>query len=270
MIEQEAVVVGAGPSGIGTAACLKTLSTPHIVLEREDCFASIWKKYAYDRLSLHLPKRVCELPHVHLPADYPEYVPKDQFVRYLDDYVARFGIEPAYGRSVESAAYDEGEGKWRVSARVVGSGEVEVYLCRFLVVATGESSDAFIPEVEGIEGFGGKVIHSTGYKNGKEFANSRVLVVGSGNSGMEIALDLANHGARTSIVVRSPVKVSLAFSLCFKTKYEVYLLLIPPNTKKVSPKAPSAPADGPSPSSAIFLVHFETHDVVTYDECPHP
>ncbi|KAL3717563.1 hypothetical protein ACJRO7_009061 [Eucalyptus globulus] len=201
------VVVGAGPSGLAASACLKTLSIPHVVLEREDCFASLWKKYAYDRLHLHLRKRFCELPHMHFPPDYPEYVPKDQLLRYFDDYVARFGIEPAYGRSVESAVYDEGDGRWRVGARDVGSGEVVEYRCRFLVVATGESSDAFIPEVEGIEGFGGKVIHSTRYKNGKEFENSRVLVVGSGNSGMEIALDLANHGARTSIVVRSPVHV---------------------------------------------------------------
>ncbi|XP_056170982.1 probable indole-3-pyruvate monooxygenase YUCCA10 [Syzygium oleosum] len=211
MIEQEAVaaavVVGAGPSGLAMSACLKTLSIPHVLLEREDCFASLWKKYAYDRLHLHLRKRFCELPHMHFPPDYPEYVPKAQFLRYLDDYAARFGIEPAYGRSVESAAYDEGDGKWRVNARVADSGEVEEYRCRFLVVATGETSDAFVPEVEGIEGFGGKVIHSTGYKNGKEFENSRVLVVGSGNSGMEIALDLANHGARTSVVVRSPVHV---------------------------------------------------------------
>ncbi|XP_048138970.1 probable indole-3-pyruvate monooxygenase YUCCA10 isoform X2 [Rhodamnia argentea] len=209
-IEQESavvVVVGAGPSGLATSACLKTLSIPHILLEREDCFASIWKKYAYDRLHLHLVKRFCELPHMHFPSDYPEYVPRDKFLRYLDDYVARFGIEPAYGRSVESAAYDEGAGKWRVNARDVGSGEVEEYLCRFLVVATGETSDPFVPEVEGIEGFAGKVIHSTLYKNGKEFNGSRVLVVGSGNSGMEIALDLADHGARTSIIVRSPVHV---------------------------------------------------------------
>ncbi|KAI3425523.1 uncharacterized protein J3R85_010269 [Psidium guajava] len=209
-IDQESaavIIVGAGPAGLATSACLKTLSIPHIILEREDCFASIWKKYAYDRLHFHLAKRFCELPHMHFPSDYPEYVPKDQFLSYLDDYVARFSIEPAYGRSVESAVYDEGDGKWRVNARDAGSGEVEEYLCRFLVVATGESSDPFIPEVKGIEGFGGKVIHSTGYKNGKEFEGSRVLVVGSGNSGMEIALDLANHGARTSIIVRSPVHV---------------------------------------------------------------
>lgn len=73
------------------------------------------------------------------------------------------------------------------------------------MIATGESCDPFVPEVDGMESFPGKVIHSTQYKNGREFAGKSVLVIGSGNSGMEISLDLANHGASTSIVVRSPV-----------------------------------------------------------------
>jgi len=72
-------------------------------------------------------------------------------------------------------------------------------------VATGETSDPFVPEVEGLSSFPGKVIHSTRFSSGKEFKDEHVLVVGSGNSGMEIALDLVNHGAKTSILVRSPV-----------------------------------------------------------------
>lgn len=87
------------------------------------------------------------------------------------------------------------------------SGEVQEYDGRFLVVASGETAEPRLPEVQGLEGFNfkGKVIHSTAYKNGKEFSGEHVLVVGSGNSGMEIALDLANHAAKPSIIVRSPV-----------------------------------------------------------------
>lgn len=84
-------------------------------------------------------------------------------------------------------------------------GEVEMFLGRFLVVATGEATNPYVPEIEGLSSFDGEVLHSTRFKSGVEFKNKNVLVVGSGNSGMEIALDLANHGARTSIIVRSPV-----------------------------------------------------------------
>ncbi|XP_052211154.1 probable indole-3-pyruvate monooxygenase YUCCA10 [Diospyros lotus] len=203
----EVIVVGAGTSGLAAAACLNRLSVPNILLEREDCFASMWKKKSYDRLHLHLKKQFCELPHMPFPSSFPTYVPRKQFVQYLDDYVSHFQIKPMYQRLVQSANYDEVEKKWRVRAMNVGSGEVEEYSGKFLVVATGETSDAFIPEVEGLSDFTGEVIHSTEYKSGEKYRGKRVLVVGSGNSGMEIALDLSNHSAKTSIAIRSPIHI---------------------------------------------------------------
>lgn len=87
----------------------------------------------------------------------------------------------------------------------------EVFSARFLIVASGETTDPFIPDVEGLSCFNGEVIHSTQFKNGKGFRDKNVLVVGSGNSGMEIALDLVNHSANTSIVFRSPVNYPYSF-----------------------------------------------------------
>nr|GMD23610.1 probable indole-3-pyruvate monooxygenase YUCCA10 [Ipomoea batatas] len=205
--ETTVIIVGAGPAGLATSACLNRLSIPNILLEKDDCYASMWKKYAYDRLHLHLAKNFCELPHFHFPATAPTYVPKKQFISYLDQYVENFKITPRCERAVESAVYDEGAGKWEMRARMADSGEVEEYSGRFLVVATGEASIPFIPEVKGVERFAGEIIHSTQYKNGEKYRNKRVLVVGCGNSGMEIALDLSNYGAKTSIVVRSPFHI---------------------------------------------------------------
>ncbi|KAI5425124.1 probable indole-3-pyruvate monooxygenase YUCCA10 [Lathyrus oleraceus] len=204
---QTVIIVGAGPSGLSVAASLTNQSIPYIILERENCFASLWKKYAYDRLHLHLKKQFCELPHKPFPPSFPSYIPKEKFLQYLEDYVSHFKINPVYHRTVEYAEFDEGCEKWKVKAVNKDSGEVEEYDGRFLVVASGETSDPFVPEIEGLKSFGGKVIHSTRFKNGKEFKDEHVLVVGSGNSGMEIALDLINHGAKTSILVRSPVHI---------------------------------------------------------------
>lgn len=74
--------------------------------------------------------------------------------------------------------------------------------------------DAFIPEVERLSDFMGDVIHSTEFKSGEKYRGKRVLVVGSGNSGMEIALDLSNHSGITSIAIRSPVRSDL-FSIIY-------------------------------------------------------
>ena len=199
-------IVGAGPSGMATAAYLHSLSIPYILLEREDCYASLWQKHTYDRVHLHLPKQLCTLPLLPMPSHYPTYVPRRLFLDYLNDYVTRFHIRPIYRRSVEAAAYDDGE--WKIEAKNLDSGELEEYRSRFLVMATGISTDPSIPEIKGLGSFTGEVLHSTEYKNGERFAGKKVLVVGSGNSGMEIAVDLADCGATTSIVVRSPVTSS--------------------------------------------------------------
>ncbi|KAJ8430062.1 hypothetical protein Cgig2_020982 [Carnegiea gigantea] len=206
--ESTVIVVGAGPSGLATAACLTQDSIPYILLEREDCFASLWKKKSYDRLHLHLPKQYCELPLMKFPSTCPKYVPRKDFLEYLDNYVNHFHINPLYQRRVVGASFNQDSKNWHVRVEnTADGGRQEEYFARFLVVATGETSDPFCPPIEGLGSFQEKVIHSTQYKSGKEYQGKNVLVVGAGNSGWEIALDLANHGAKTSIVVRSPVHI---------------------------------------------------------------
>ncbi|KAD4584503.1 hypothetical protein E3N88_22104 [Mikania micrantha] len=212
--ETVAIIVGAGPAGLSTAASLHQLSIPYTILERDDCIASLFNKKSYDRLHLHLAKQVCQLPHMPFPANYPTYVSRTDFLKYLDDYASHFKITPEFRNNVQLAKYDEDEKKWTVEAAVEGGG-VRCYKGRFLMVATGENSDAFIPEVDGLSEFRGEVIHSTEYKSGKGYEKKKVLVVGAGNSGMEIALDLANHSAKASIVVRSPIHISSRWALGF-------------------------------------------------------
>ncbi|RZR90392.1 hypothetical protein BHM03_00018245 [Ensete ventricosum] len=199
-MQTEVVIVGAGPSGLATAACLSVLTIPYVVLEREDCSAAMWKLRTYDRLQLHLAKRFCELPHMPIPRNAPTYLPKAEFIQYLDAYVERFNINPVYSTDVELASYDQDSKTWRVMARNRLSDQVEEYRSRFLVVASGENSEGFIPDLPGLQSFSGEILHSSSYKSGRPYTDKSVLVVGSGNSGMEIAYDLAEHQARTSIL----------------------------------------------------------------------
>ncbi|CAN6475949.1 unnamed protein product [Victoria cruziana] len=204
---REVIIVGAGAAGLSASACLNKLSIDNIILEKDDCSAPMWRKHAYDRLHLHLAKNFCELPHLPHPSSTPTYLSKDEFLRYIDAYVAQLGLRPVYDRAVEIAVRDRSTGTWTIRAKNTRTGESEEYRSRFLVVATGENSEGHVPDIPGLDGFPGKVIHSCQYKNGVPFEDRDVLVVGSGNSGMEIALDLRNHHAKASIVVRTPVHI---------------------------------------------------------------
>ncbi|KAI4364142.1 hypothetical protein MLD38_020273 [Melastoma candidum] len=201
------IIVGAGPAGLAVSNCLSHHGISSIILERDDCCSSLWKKRSYDRLHLHLGKEFCYLPYMPHPSSTPRFMSKDVFIDYVNLYVDRFGIRPRYGRSVVSATYDEGSGEWKVEAENVVTREMEVYVSRFLVVATGENGKAVVPKIDGLESFEGKTVHSSEYKCGKEYRGEDVLVVGCGNSGMEIACDLSNYGAHVSIVIRRPFHV---------------------------------------------------------------
>lgn len=206
-MELAVLIVGAGPAGLATAACLSKHSIPYLIVEREDCSASLWRNRTYDRLKLHLAKEFCSLPYMPYPPNTPTYVPRVEFVKYLDRYIQHFDIQPRFCTEVVSAEYDVGSKCWAVVARNTVSGAEMRCEARYLVVATGENGVGRIPAIPGAESFPGEAIHSSIYKSGRSYAGQRVLVVGSGNSGMEIAYDLANHDADTAIVVRSPVRI---------------------------------------------------------------
>ncbi|XP_073154540.1 probable indole-3-pyruvate monooxygenase YUCCA5 [Henckelia pumila] len=218
------VIVGAGPSGLAVAAGLKEEGVPFVILDRADCIASLWQKRTYDRLKLHLPKQFCQLPKFPFPEDYPEYPSKKQFVDYLESYAASFDINPQFNESVESAKYDESCCLWRVKTVTGDGGEVE-YICQWLVVATGENAERLVPEIEGLNEFGGEVIHACDYKSGESYRGKKVLVVGCGNSGMEISLDLCNHEAKPAMVVRNSVHV-LPREMFGKSTFELAMFLL--------------------------------------------
>ncbi|CAM6090828.1 unnamed protein product [Calypogeia fissa] len=205
-----AIIVGAGPSGMAAAACLQAQGVPSILIEKADCIGSLWKHRTYDRLHLHIPKQFCELPHMPFPDSYPTYPNREQFMAYLEDYAKRFNIEPHFNESVQHASYDERCAIWRVKTVTTGKSSLfstEEYASRWLIVASGENAEIVMPKLPGMKQYEGDLLHSSQYKNGAEYAGRDVLVVGCGNSGMEIALDLANYNAKPSLVVRGPVHV---------------------------------------------------------------
>ncbi|KAK1435385.1 hypothetical protein QVD17_01146 [Tagetes erecta] len=217
------VIIGAGPSGLAVGAGLRQQGVPFVILDRADCIASLWQNKTYDRLKLHLPKQFCQLPFFPFPPNFPEYPSKYQFVNYLESYTKKFDITPRFNESVRSAKYDEVCGLWRVRT-VVNDCEVE-YICRWLVVATGENAEKVVPDFDGLDEFTGHVMHACDYRSGEPFEGKRVLVVGCGNSGMEVSLDLCHHNAFPYMVVRNSVHV-LPREIAGKSTFELASLLM--------------------------------------------
>ncbi|XP_057799449.1 probable indole-3-pyruvate monooxygenase YUCCA4 [Salvia miltiorrhiza] len=195
------IIVGAGPSGLAAAACLGESGVPALLLERSACIASLWQQRTYDRLKLHLPRQFCELPYLNFPSHFPKYPTKDQFVSYMEAYARHFSIEPRFKQAVLDARYDAVSGLWRVQTADC------LYVSRWLVVATGENAEPVQPEIHGLDRFHGPVLHTSDYRSGSDFFRKKVLVVGCGNSGMEVSLDLCRHHASPSIVVRNSVHI---------------------------------------------------------------
>ncbi|KAG4144229.1 hypothetical protein ERO13_D05G024700v2 [Gossypium hirsutum] len=200
------VIIGAGPSGLAVAACLKERGIPSLILEKANCIASLWKLKTYDRLRLHLPKQFCELPFMPFPENFPTYPTKTQFVAYLELYKNSFGLVPVFNKTVVSAEFDDQCGFWRIKTLGLKQEETE-YVSQWLIVATGENADEVVPRIDGMDDFGGPILHTSSYKSGLLFLGKDVLVVGCENSGMEVSLDLCNSNARPSLVVRDSVHV---------------------------------------------------------------
>lgn len=200
------IIIGAGPSGLAVAACLKQKGIPSVILERSHCIASLWQLRTYDRLRLHLPKEFCELPLMPFPEGFPTYPTKQQFIEYLDGYAKKFEISPVFNQSVVCAEWDKVLGIWKLKTVGLKDEETCEYVCKWLIVATGENAEAVLPKIEGMEEFDGEIMHASSYKNGGDFGGKRVLVVGCGNSGMEICLDLCNYKASPTLAVRDTVR----------------------------------------------------------------
>lgn len=205
------IIVGAGPSGLAVSACLAKHGVPSLLLEKTDCIASLWQHKTYDRLKLHLPKHFCELPLLGFPQNFPKYPTKLQFISYMESYADHFCIHPRFNQTVQNAEFHPTSGLWTVRT------QDRRYISRWLVVATGENAEPVVPEIPGINKFGGAIVHTSLYKSGSDFKNQRVLVVGCGNSGMEVCLDLCRYNAIPHMVVRNTVHVLPREMLGFST-----------------------------------------------------
>lgn len=193
------LIIGAGPAGLAVAGRLRKKGDAFILLEKTDKIAWSWHNH-YDRLLLHTVKQLSHLPHLPFPEDYPTYVPRQKLVEYYKQYAKHFDIQPQFNESVFSIK-KEGEA-WEVKTE---SGKE--FIAENVILATGVNRLPHIPTWKNQENYQGRIIHSRNYKNPQPFDNQKVMVVGMGNTGAELALDLSEHDIEVTISVRSPITI---------------------------------------------------------------
>ncbi len=197
--QTDTIIIGAGPAGLAVAGSLREKRISFDILEQSDSVGSSWRRH-YDRLRLHTVKKLSHLPHLPFPDDYPQYASRKQVVDYLEMYAQHFDIRPQFNTSVRKI--EKTGDCWHVE-----TSDGRSFYASNVVIATGVNRKPKVPEWKGQEEFEGKVLHSCDYRNPGDTEGKRVLVIGMGNTGAELALDLAEHDMETFISVRSPVSI---------------------------------------------------------------
>jgi putative flavoprotein involved in K+ transport len=193
------IVVGGGASGLSAAAALSHQGIDTVVLEQDPELGGTWAR-RYDRLHLHTVRQFSGLAHFPIPRRYPAYLSRDDVVEYLREYARHFGLRVVTCATVRRIR-PRGESSERWSVEAVDG---DVWHGRVVVIATGQYRQPILPAWPGRETYGGRIAHSAAYTNATPYSGQRVLVVGAGNSGAEIATDLSDNGAASvAISVRT-------------------------------------------------------------------
>jgi putative flavoprotein involved in K+ transport len=198
-MDADVVVIGAGPAGLAAAAELNGRGLNVLVLERSDSVGASWRGH-YDRLRLNTVRWLSHLPGHRIPRRYGPWVARDNVVKYLDEYAHYHDLTIQCG--VEALHIERADHGWRV--RTSGDAVLDAPA---VVVATGYCHTPRIPYWPGCDRFSGRLIHSSEYKDSVPYVNANVLVVGAGNSGAEIATDLADAGVKVLLAVRTPPQI---------------------------------------------------------------
>ncbi|MER5182904.1 NAD(P)/FAD-dependent oxidoreductase [Streptomyces sp. NPDC002896] len=191
-------VIGGGPGGLAAAAALRARGVRAVVLERAEHVGASWRRH-YDRLHLHTTRRLSALPGLAMPRSFGRWVSRDNVVRYLDKYAEYHGLEIVTGVEVSRVERSPDGSGWLLHA--TGGRELTGSA---VVVATGYNHTPHLPDWPGRDSYTGELLHASGYRNAKPYAGRDVLVVGVGNTGAEIAVDLVEGGAsRVRLAVRT-------------------------------------------------------------------
>ena len=216
--EPAVVVVGGSQCGLGIAASLGVLGVDTLVIDKNERVGDAWRK-RYHNLVLHNEVFVDHMPYMPFPTNYPVYIPKDKIANWLEFYADTMELNVWSSAEFTGASYDKRDERWRLNI-LRADGSERILHPRHVVMATGVSALPVMPNLSGQEDFQGELMHSSAYTSGAKWGGGKAIVLGTGNSGHDVAHDLCVSGVDTRIVQRSS---SLIISLKEAQRvYEIY------------------------------------------------
>lgn len=199
------LVIGGAQAGLSIAARLNQLGVDTLVVEKWPRIGDSWRK-RYHSLALHNSIHLNHLPYMEFPPTWPTYIPKDMLGNWFEFYADVMAINCWTGTEFVGGTWDETEGCWTVQLKRP-DGTERVMRPRHLVFANGVSSYPMIPDLPGLEDFEGEVLHSEGFDSGAAWRGKNALILGTGSSANDIALDLHSHGVNTTLIQRGSTTV---------------------------------------------------------------
>ena len=200
----EVLIVGAGQAGLALGARLTQMGVDNLIVDRTARIGDNWRQ-RYHSLTLHNVVWTNHLPYLPFPPSFPVFIPKDKLANWFESYADAMELNFWTGTEFLGASRDERRGSW--TARLRRDGGMRQLEARHIVVATGVSGIPNVPPLPGLGEFSGSVMHSSRYGEGAAYRGKRALVVGTGNSGHDIAQDLYCSGAEVTIMQRSPTTI---------------------------------------------------------------
>lgn len=233
-------IVGAGSSGVAVAKALQDRSLAFDVFEKGSAIGGMWRyendnglSSAYRSLHIDTSRRNLGYPDFPIPDDQPDFLSHTQVLAYLEAYAERFQVRPHIRFRTEVAAVEPDGPGWRVR---LADGEERAY--RAVIVANGHLWDPRLPDFPGH--FQGHAIHSHHYRTAAPYEDQDVLVVGIGNSAVDIAVDLGRRARRVDLSTRRSAWIASKYILGIPTDRWTAFLTRRLRLPTPSPAAPSA------------------------------
>jgi len=213
------LVVGGAQAGLSIAARLNQVGIDALVAERWPRIGDSWRK-RYHSLALHNSIHVNHLPYMPFPPTWPNYIPKDMLGMWFEVYAQAMEINHWTNTEFTKGSWDDKAKRWTAHLKHADGSE-RVMRPKHIVFANGVSSYPLLPKLPGLEDFKGEVVHSEGFDSGAPYAGKKALIIGTGSSANDIALDLHSFGCKTSLVQRGSTTV-VSIDPSAKLNYALY------------------------------------------------
>lgn len=217
--DPQVLVIGGGQAGLAVAARLGQLDIDALVIDKHERIGDNWRK-RYHSLALHNQIHVNHLPYMPFPPTWPKYIPKDMLANWFEAYSEALQINYWTSSEFVAGKYDDDKNRWEAVIKQKDGTNRTLYPSH-VIFANGVSGIPYIPKLPGLENFKGSVVHSHSFTHGAEWAGKQVLVLGTGNSGHDVAQDLHSHGVETTIMQRGSTTV-VSIDPSAKLNYALY------------------------------------------------